>query len=157
MALVTITGHAWDGSREPFTSAQQPRLFFRPDKSFVSAGLQAGVEVQANLNLSTGAFTVELESDPDVMWVPEMDWLVPGQESEPPERRARGHVEWPPFFAGRGGDISALMPFVGLKGVIAGFGPQLEWPTAVVYLDLADPDGIGVYGPAGALVTEGGA
>lgn len=127
---------------------------FRPEKgSFVGAGLQAGVEVSAALQ-ADGSFSVELESEPGVMWVGELDWLIPGQETEPPERRARGRAEWPPFWPGQGGDISALMPWPFMQGVLYGFGPLTSWPWPVVYLDLADPNGVGVYGVASAYVEE---
>lgn len=146
MGLVTITGNVWDHSRDPIPEAQQPRLWFRPNRSRVGAGLQAGVETQATLTASTGAFTVELESFPDTTYTPVLDYLISG--STDPDVRARGYIEFPPIFPGTGGDISSLGAFVGVNGIIFGFGPPPAHLSAVVYMDITGPN-IRIYGPTG--------
>lgn len=113
MALVTITGNAWDHSRAPIPASLQPRLWFRPIAAHISGSLLAGVEVQATLTASTGAFTVKVESGPGLKYRVSMDWLVPGQETEPPENRARSYVEWPyEVYPDVGGDIGDLITYV---------------------------------------------
>lgn len=154
MALVTITGKAWDASHDPIPATLMPRMFLKLADNSVGAGLLTDDEVDCELQ-SDGSWSVQVDNEAGP-YVPCLDRLVPGQESEAPENRSRRYKEWPSFWPGPGGDISALMPFAGVRGVVAGFGPLTSWPTPVVYLDLADPAGVGVYGPAGWLM-EGGA
>lgn len=148
MALVTITGNVWDHSRDAIGEDQQPRLWFRPDRSRVGPGLLGDVEVQASLTASTGAFTVQLESALGISYTPVLDYLVPGMASESPGKRARGYIEFPPIYPGNGGDISLLGKFVGMNGLLFGFGPPPRHFSNVVYLDISGED-IDIYGPVG--------
>ena len=106
MALVTITGNAWDHSRKPIPADLQPRLFARPLDDRIAGALLAGVSSRATLNATTGAFSIDLESDLDYrMW---MDWLLPGQQDERVEFQARDTAEWPVFNSASGGPIEEL-------------------------------------------------
>lgn len=148
MALVTITGNVWDHSRDAIAESQQPRLWFRPDRSRVGPGLLGDEEVQASLTASTGAFTVQLESALGISYTPVLDYLVPGMSSESPGNRARGYVEFPRIYPGDGGDIGDLGEFIGMSGIVFGFGPPPSHFRDVVYLDITGPD-IDIYGPRG--------
>lgn len=111
MALVTITGNAWDGDRAPIPAVQQPRLWAVPDRSFTSGnGMFTQNEVLADLDIDTGQFTARIESLPGVRWRFRLDWLIPGQEDEEPGNRARGYEEWDWFHPAAGGDIGDLGP-----------------------------------------------
>ncbi|WP_336633655.1 MULTISPECIES: hypothetical protein [unclassified Microbacterium] len=111
MALVTITGTARDHARIPIDPSLKPRLWFVPKRAEVGGGLMTDGEVQATWTNMSGGFTVEVESG---LWYRvRMDWLVPGQENEPPEKRARGFVEWPfDVNSDVGGDVGALVDLV---------------------------------------------
>lgn len=111
MALVKVTGNVWDHSRTVFPASLLPRLWFVPSRASAYAGLMSRVEVQATLTATTGAFTVWLENAPGVKYRPRLDWLIPGQQTEPAELRARGFDEWPfEFYPGPfGGPISELL------------------------------------------------
>lgn len=148
MAKVRVTGNAWDHSQKVIPAELQPRLFARPLGDRIAGSLLVGVESQATLNPTTGAFSVDVESGLDYRMF--MDWLVPGQESEPPALRARAYAEWATFNAGGGGDIGALITS-GLAGnIFAGLTPP---PTSFsgTWIDLSDvtADGALVYGPGG--------
>lgn len=147
MALVTITGNVWDHSRDAIAEDQQPRLWFKPDRSRVGPGLLGDEEVRASLTASTGAFTVQLESAPGITYTPILDYLVT-PTGETPENRARGRVEFPTIYPGNGGDISALGEFVGLNGIVYGFGPPPAYLRNAVYLDITGP-AVKIYGPRG--------
>lgn len=146
MAKVTVTGNAWDHSRKVIPASLMPRLFARPPADRISGSLLVGVESQATLNTTTGYFTVEVESGLDYQMV--MDWLVPGQETEPPANRARAHAEWPVFNSAGGGPISSLFPPVPTGQIYAELGPPPPG-TNVVWIDLTDvtSDGALVYSP----------
>lgn len=155
MALVTITGNAWDGDRDPIPAANEPELFFRPLSTSMMQGLLTDREVPAEaFNLATGAFTVELESVPGLMYIPILRWL---KNPEDPMNRGRGQAEWKPFYPGTGGPISQLPPVVQLGGVWYGFGAP---PTVLrsrndsIYLDITGP-GVGVWVPEKAAFAEG--
>lgn len=127
MPLVTITGRAWDPGQNPVPAELEPRLFFEiNDAQVVSGALLADVETQATLNFATGQFSVQVFSDlTDKIWYRAvMDHLIPGQETEPPARRARGHVYWPqriyPDVGGDIGDLDDLVIGVGLVAVYPG-------------------------------------
>lgn len=155
MPLVPITFRVYGPSHDPIPEEFNPRLFVRlAGGSDVGDGLLAEVEKEAVV--VNGVGSVEVDSFPGAQYQFVLEWTIPSS-FVPPEKWARRRTVWPPFFPGPGGDISALAPFAGMRGVVGGFGPVDEWPHPVVYLDLADPDGIGVYGPAGMLATEGGA
>lgn len=95
MPLVDVTGYAWDHARAPFFSQNQPELWFRPNQANTLAGaLLSRVEVQADLNAGSGAFTVQLEASPGITYTPVLRWLVNPQEPNP-EMRAWGYDEWP--------------------------------------------------------------
>lgn len=106
MALVTITGNAWDHSRQVIPAELQPRLWAKPLGDRVSGSLLAGVESRATLDPVSGAFMVAVEGNLDYRMV--MDWLVPGQEEEAPGGRARTFAEWPVFNSASGGAIQDL-------------------------------------------------
>ena len=151
MALVTITGNVWDAGNTPIPASQEPRLWAKPKGEYIGEGLSTATEVQATLNAATGAFTIDVESVPGLFYDFELDWLIPGQEDEPPERRARGFAQWLSIYPGAGGHISGLGPWAGLLGVLFGFGPPPPHLTAAIYLDITGPD-IGIYGPAGGIL-----
>ena len=109
MALVDVTGNVWDHARRPLSSTLLPRLWFAPVKPTTLAGLMTGAEVPATLDSVSGAFSVRLEADG--VYQPRLDWVAPGQETEPPERRARGYEEWPfTFSPGPGGGPIDQLP-----------------------------------------------
>lgn len=109
MATVTVFGSVFDHSRTPISAVLQPRLWAVPRQANLRAALFTGGEVQCNLNTSTGRFSVDLESDPDIEYTFRLDYLRPGQESEPPEKRARGFEEWPiAIRADVGGELASL-------------------------------------------------
>ncbi|MEV8023405.1 hypothetical protein [Microbacterium sp. NPDC080220] len=105
------------------------------------------MEVQASLTAATGAFTVQLESALGISYTPILDYLVT-PTGETPENRARGRVEFPRIYPGDGGDIGDLGEFIGMSGIVFGFGPPPSHFRNVVYLDITGPD-IDIYGPRG--------
>ena len=147
MALVTITGNAWDHSQKVIPASQAPRLWARPLRDRIAGSLLAGVESRATLNLTTGAFFVDLESDLDYVMV--MDWLIAGQETEPAGNRARGYAEWPVFNSAGGGPISSLFPPAPTGVIVAELGPPPAGAEGVVWIDLTNvsADGALVYAP----------
>lgn len=154
MALVTITFKLSDLGGTPLSALNNPRLWVQlVGGSDVGTNMIADVEKRATLDVATGVGSAQVDSFPDALYRFVLDWTVPDPRVEP-SHWARRRTEWPPFHPGGGGDISALMPFAGVRGVMAGFGPVTSWPHPIVYLDLADPDGIGVYGPANMLASE---
>lgn len=112
MPLVTVTGKALDASGVPIPAAQQPRLFVRPTESTVwGETAYTGDEVECEYVPSTGGFRVQLDNRPGIRYTLWMDRLRPGQESEPPERRARSWEQWSrPFHPGEGGPIGDITP-----------------------------------------------
>ena len=50
MALVSITGNAWDHGRRVVPAVWKPRLWVRPVGDRVAAGLMVGSSVQATLD-----------------------------------------------------------------------------------------------------------
>lgn len=147
MALVTITGNAWDHSRKVIPAGLQPRLWARPVADEISGSLLVGVSSRATLNTASGAFSVQLESDLDyAMW---MDWLIPGQETEPPADRARGYAQWPRFNSGAGGPIGSLLPPRPSGTIYAELGPPPDEADGMLWIDLTDvtSDGALVYSP----------
>lgn len=154
MALVQVTGSAWDHMRVELPASQHPRLWFRPKGSSVgNAGLMTDGSILANLNLGTGAFTVDLESDPGVQYQPWMDYLIPGQENEPPGDRARGYVEWEFwFYAGNGGPIQDLVDLVPVGMIVAADEPPPETGSSG-WIDMSDEteDGAMLWAPEGTV------
>jgi len=150
MAIVTVTGNAWDHSRRVIPAVLQPRLFARPVGDQIAGALLAGVSSRATLNTTTGAFSIELESDLDYrMW---MDWLIPGQEDERVEYQARNHAEWPLFNSAGGGPIGTLIPAKPTGTIVAELGPPPDAAERVVWIDLTDvtSEGVLVYADGGA-------
>lgn len=142
MALVTVTYNAWDANRAVIPAGLVPEVWFRPIATSLASGLMTDREVKGTLNPTTGAGSVQLESQPGMLYVPSVRWLVDEEqanESEP--NRARGRAEWEPFFPGSGGPIDQL-PGKGnaLSGIWYGFGdpPQsLLVRKDVVYFDIS--------------------
>ncbi|WP_455904728.1 hypothetical protein [Microbacterium sp.] len=148
MSKVTITGNAWDGDLDPIPTVNAPELFFRPIATSAARGLLTDREIPAeSFNLGTGAFTVQLESQPGLMYAPILRWL---KNPEDPKNRARGQTEWEPFYPGAGGDISSLSPIAGLFGLLFGFGPPPSYLFFAIYLDITGPK-IRIYGPKGVV------
>lgn len=148
MSLVTITGSAWDGDLDPIPAENEPELFFRPIATSMARGLLTDREIPAKtFNVATGAFTVQLESQPGLMYIPIMRWL---KNPESPNNRARGHSEWQMFYPGTGGDISELDPAVGIRALLFGFSPPPAQLKYAVYLDIKGPK-IRIYGPEGVV------
>lgn len=94
MVTVTVTGNAWDHTGNPLPAELRPELWFRPRESATAGNaLVAGVEAKANLNLVTGAFTVELVSAPGIKYTPFLRWLLNPHETNT-ELWAFGYAEW---------------------------------------------------------------
>lgn len=112
MARVPITGKLVDGGGQIIPASLQPRLFGVPSRSVMSEGEAiTDDEVQATLNPTTGAFTIQLDNAAGLRWRLWVDRLVPGQETEPPKNRARQWVQWTDwFYPGTGGDIGDTYP-----------------------------------------------
>lgn len=150
MALVTVTGNAWDHTGSPIPSTLRPELWFRPEKHDVSgSALVAGVEAKATLNLTTGAFSVELVAEPWIRYKPVLRWLLNPDEPNM-ERWAWGYAEWSwsfnPYPTGGkigdlgGPDLSAYNVFVSLNAPPAGYkGWWLYSPTTGQTMPLDDP------------------
>ena len=157
MALVTVTGNAWQGDRKPIPSDLGPELVFRPICSTIAGGLFTANEVVAEwTGESPGEFSVRLESQPELLYVPVLRWRVPDPR-EVFENWARKYEEWDPIFPGNGGPIGQLPGVVKLGGVWYGIGepPEvLKRRNDVIYLDITGP-GVGVWAPAGAKYAEG--
>lgn len=155
MAKVTITGNVLDSDLEPIPAENEPELFFRPLATSDARGLLTDREVLAEItNPGTGAFTVQLESQPGLIYVPIVRWL---KNPEDPNNRARGQAEWKPIFPGDGGPISSLPGVVKLSGLWYGLGQppaQLKSRDDSIYLDISGP-GVGVWVPAFANFSEG--
>lgn len=145
MVLVTVTGNAWDMSRQAFPAGVLPELWFCPERAGVTSALFADVEVKANLTLSTGAFSVALESIPGVAYVPILRTVRNPQEPQP-ERRSLDEHRWPAIFPGSGGNIGALMPFAPINGITFGDGPPPASYRDVAYLDISGVKPV-LYGP----------
>lgn len=152
MPVVTITGNAWTHQGAPIPAAKHPELWFRPKaQAWGSDGLLVAVEAQATLNNSTGAFSVELVSEPGVYYQPVMRWLV--NETHPTEQWAYEYAEWPFLFTpGEGGPIGDLINNFPPGVIIAALGPPVDAAANVVWIDLLDQtdEGAQVYAPAGS-------
>ena len=157
MALVTVTFNAWDHNRQVVPAAQQPEIWFRPVRSSLANGLMTDRAVKATLNPATGAGQVQLESAPDLLYVPEMRWLL---DRNVPD--AHDFCEWDAFNPSFGGPIDQLPgPPTFMKGIWFGFGdpPQaLRVQRNVVYFDISGlPDGYPVLWFDQTNVVGGGA
>lgn len=148
MPKATVTGNVWDSDLDPIPASNAPELFFRPVATSTARGLLTDREIPADtFNVGTGAFTVQLESQPGLMYTPILRWLKNPQDLG---NRARGQSEWEPFYPGTGGDISSLSPITGLFGLLFGYGPPPSHLFFAVYLDITGPD-IKIYGPKGVI------
>lgn len=152
MALVTVTYNAWDHNRRVVPASLQPEVWFRPMRSSLANGLMTERAVRGTLDVATGAGQVQLESAPDLVYVPEMRWRF---DSTQPAARAA--CEWEAIHPGKGGPIHALPGVVKLGGVWYGFGEppqQLRNRNDVIYLDITGP-GVGIWAPERASFIEG--
>lgn len=150
MAVVTVTGNAWDHTGSPIPAANLPELWFRPLDNDVSAGsLLAGVEAKATLSLVTGAFSVQLVAEPWIRYKPVLRWLVNPAEPNP-EMWSWGYAEWNwtfnPFPSGGpigdlgGPDLSIYSVFVSLNTPPPGYrGWWLYSPADGQTMPLDDP------------------
>lgn len=150
MAVVTVTGNAWDHTGAPIPAALRPELWFRPARNDQSGNaLLAGVEAEATLNPTTGAFTVQLVAEPWLRYTPVLRWLINPSEPDP-ERWAYGYAEWSwtinPF--PNGGpvgdladvDLTVYSVFVSLNAPPPGFkGWWLYSPATGQTMPLDDP------------------
>lgn len=111
MARVSIRGRLVDGGGDVISGLQEPRLWAVPERSVISEGEAiTDDEVLAALS-SDGTFTVEVDNAIGLRWRLWVDRLPPGQETEPPERRARQWVQWTDwFYPGTGGDLGDTYP-----------------------------------------------
>jgi hypothetical protein len=149
MTQVTVTGNVYSHGRAPIAASLQPRLWFRPDKPHMAVGLQDSRGVLATLNATTGAFSVEIESFPGVRYIPTLEYLRSADDTY--AKGAFGFEEWPMFYPGSGGDISALSSFVGSFGLLFGFGAPPSELSNVIYIDITGP-AIRIYGPTGGNI-----
>lgn len=140
MPLVTITYKAWDHDQDPIPMALQPRVGFRPVKTSLAFGLMTDREVWGTID-AEGAGSVTLLSEPDVFYVPFIDWLTDrSQTGEDVENRARGYAEWDAIYPGEGGKISELPPPTKFAGFLYGLGdpPQyVQRRNDVIYIDIS--------------------
>lgn len=150
MALVTITGNAWDHSGKVIPAELMPRLWATPLDDRVSGGLLTGTKSRATLHPVTGAFTVEVESDLDYRM--EMDWLIPGQQYTETGDYARSFAQWPRFNAAGGGPIGSLILPKPSGVIVAETSPPPESAERMVWIDLTDvtSEGVQVYAPDGS-------
>lgn len=152
MALVTITGKAWEHGYRTVPADLQPELWFRPLSTSYARGLRSSREVRAALDSDTGDFEVELESQPGLLYVPVLRWLTDrSQATESVDNRARGYDEWEPFWPGNGGDISNMDPWGGRWGLFFGYGDPPSSLSNAVYFDLEDSP-VRIWGPPNAFV-----
>lgn len=94
MPVVTVTGNAWDHTGGPLPASIVPELWFRPKGAVVTDGaLLTPREVKANLDLATGAFTVDLVAGSGVLYTPVLSWLL-NPDASTPQEQARGWAEW---------------------------------------------------------------
>ena len=109
MALVTITGNAWDHNQQPIDPLLRPELWFRPLNADTINGLMTHREVKATLTLQSGAFSAQLEQD--AVYIPEVRWLAdPDQWDEAVANRSSLYSEWPAFTAWVSGPIDEQPP-----------------------------------------------
>ena len=149
---MTVTNTPWDHTRLVGPAAQAPEVWFRPLRSSLVNGLMTDKAVKGTLNPATGAGEVQLESAPDLMYVPEMRWLL---DRSVPD--AHDYCEWDAVHPGNGGPIHALPGVVKLNGIWYGFGAppqQIKNRNDAIYLDITGP-GVGIWVPERASFIEG--
>lgn len=123
MALVTITGNAWDHGVTVLPANLQQRLWFVPNGGHIvlGAGALDGQPVAVDFNRANGAFTVQVWStnSDDLWYTLRTDWLPPGQETEPTAERSRSFFEWPQrIFPGEGGALGDLVSQTVGRGIV---------------------------------------
>ncbi|GAA4774706.1 hypothetical protein [Microbacterium gilvum] len=122
MPLVTLTGNVSEHGLAILPESLQQRLWLVPNKGHIKGSRALdGQPVLCALNRATGAFTADVWStlEPDLFYTLRADWLIPGQESEPSEERARAFFEWPvPIFPDTGGPIGDLVEIIAGLGLV---------------------------------------
>lgn len=159
MATVTVTYNAWDHNAQIIPANLQPQVGFRPLSTSQARGLMTNREVWGSGPIGpSGTGSVELESAPDLMYVPFMRWLIDASQiSESVQNRAYGYCEWDPIYPADGGPISGLPGVVKLSGIWYGFGAPplvIKNRNDSIYLDITGP-GVGIWAPARAAFPEG--
>lgn len=150
MAVVTVTGNAWDHTGNPIPASLFPELWFRPESHDVSNGsLLAGVEAKAALDTATGAFTVDLVAEPWIRYRPVLRWLINPNEPNM-QMWAWKYAQWlwdfNPFPNGGtisdlgGPDLSIYSILVGLTYPPGYRGWWLYSPAAGEVMPLDDDD-----------------
>lgn len=122
MPWVEVWGYVTDHRQENVPAELEPRLYFKPNRGRIDGqGALDNVRVWGSLNRETGYFAATIWSDPgdpELWYTLCMDWLPPGQETEPTEERARTYYEWPeriyPDIGGRINDLVRNVVGVGL-------------------------------------------
>lgn len=122
MPLVTLHGNLFDHGGNVLPSELQQRVWLVPNRGHIKEGSMAldGLPVLCDFDRNTGRFGADVWStlEPDLWYILRTDWLVPGQETEPPEERARGYFEWPerifPDVGGYVGDLVKITAGVGM-------------------------------------------
>lgn len=144
MAWVEVTGTLTDAGGAAFPTSQEPRLWAVPVKSTAFGPvLLTGDEVLADLNTAAGAtqgqFSIRLQNIPGIRYTLWLDRLMPGQETQPPEKRARSWEQWSePFHPGDGGRIGDLGPVEYVGAIWIGQTPPPggpPYPVGTRWLD----------------------
>lgn len=92
--LVPIFSNAWQNTGQPLPASIRPQLWYRPVRaSLDESTLLAGVEVQATIDMSTGAAVAQVVASPGLRYRPLLRWLTNPLEPKP-ERWAWGEAEW---------------------------------------------------------------
>lgn len=129
MPLVTITGNLRDHGIIALPTQFEQRLWFKPNKGHLVSGYALdGARVFADLTPQAGfsAGVWSEPNDPDFWYTLCTDWLIPGQETEPTEERARGFFEWPQrIYPDAGGPIGDLIGRGPGGGGLVAAGPTL--------------------------------
>lgn len=108
MALVPVTGDVQNHSGVVL-SGRAAKLWFRPSQPAVGdLGLQVASQwSRATLNDATGAFSVQLDNSPGVLYTPILEYLI-----DPDDPDSSGFDEWQlrVYPGPSGGDIRDLSP-----------------------------------------------
>lgn len=146
MPMVTVRGSLYDFAQVTVPSELEPRVFFVANNEWITSGGGAmfNGEVHAPWVAGQGGRVFETElfsepNDPRLWYKLRLDYLNPGQETEPPENRARAFFEWPyKIYPGEGGSLGDIIgQQVGLALVYAapnapnnGRWNQIHWNTS---------------------------
>ena len=157
MPLVTVTYNVWDVNRQVIPAEQDPQIWFRPIWASYAAGLMTDREVRGTLTTATGVGQVQLESTPDLFYVPILRWSPLGADADL-ESIGKAYTEWPIFHPGKGGPIDTLTGSIApLSALWYGFGKppaQVKEQDRAIYLDITGPD-IGIWVPDNIVFKEG--